>query len=367
MSIGKTPKEIVSFINTEKVQVVDLRFMDFPGLWQHFSIPAYVLDEEVFEKGLGFDGSSIRGWQAINESDMLVKPVADTAFVDPFLTAKTLVVICNICDPLTGEDYTRDPRNISRKAEAFLKGTGLADVPYFGPECEFFIFDDIRYDQNEHEGYYHIDSAEGRWNTGRQENPNLGYTVVADADSGNVWTFNDARKMVCCLKWDRFEHNFSNLLDLGGENMARMKWSPAKEKKGPVILGLETETYEAKGDRFTFKGSGGRGGFISGGGKTENIDFTVYTARKIVTNSKLLKVLCQMETIPIMGGVPLRQTSYYPNRNPKILRVRFDTSAARKISDDKKLWAIPKYKTVVTVTEVASQTDKAFIKDLLGE
>ncbi len=130
--------------------------------------------EEAFEKGLGFDGSSIRGWQAINESDMLVKPVADTAFVDPFLTAKTLVVICNICDPLTGEDYTRDPRNIARKAEAFLKGTGLADIPYFGPECEFFIFDDIRYDQNEHEGYYHIDSAEGRWNTGRKEDPNLG-------------------------------------------------------------------------------------------------------------------------------------------------------------------------------------------------
>jgi len=177
MSIGKTPKEIVSFIATEKVEVVDLRFMDFPGLWQHFSVPARELTEEVFEKGLGFDGSSIRGWQAINESDMLVKPVADTAFVDPFLAAKTLAVICNICDPLTGEDYTRDPRNIARKAEAFLKGTGLADVPYFGPECEFFIFDDIRYDQNEHEGYYHIDSVEGRWNTGRQENPNLGYKI----------------------------------------------------------------------------------------------------------------------------------------------------------------------------------------------
>ena len=108
---------------------------------------------------------------------MLVKPVADTAFVDPFLAAKTLVVVCNICDPITGEDYTRDPRNIARKAEAFLKGTGLADTPYFGPECEFFIFDDIRYDQNEHEGYYHIDSAEGRWNTGREENPNLGYKI----------------------------------------------------------------------------------------------------------------------------------------------------------------------------------------------
>ena len=129
MSIGKTPKEIVSFIATEKVEVVDLRFMDFPGLWQHFSIPARELTEEVFEKGLGFDGSSIRGWQAINESDMLVKPVADTAFVDPFLAAKTLAVICNICDPLTGEDYTRDPRNIARKAEAFLKGTGIADTP----------------------------------------------------------------------------------------------------------------------------------------------------------------------------------------------------------------------------------------------
>src|SRR5512136_1419265 len=177
MSETKTAKDIVSMIKTEKVEVVDLRFMDFPGLWQHFSIPARELTEEVFEKGLGFDGSSIRGWQAINESDMLVKPVADTAFVDPFLAAKTLVVVCNICDPLTGEDYTRDPRNISRKAEAFLKGTGIADTPFFGPECEFFIFDDIRYDQNEHEGYFHIDSAEGRWNTGRQENPNLGYKI----------------------------------------------------------------------------------------------------------------------------------------------------------------------------------------------
>ena len=114
--------------------------MDFPGLWQHFSIPARELTEEVFEKGLGFDGSSIRGWQAINESDMLVKPVADTAFVDPFLAAKTLVVICNICDPLTGEDYTRDPRNIARKAEAFLKGTGLADTPYLRPRVRVLHF-----------------------------------------------------------------------------------------------------------------------------------------------------------------------------------------------------------------------------------
>ena len=177
MGIGKTPKEIIAFMEKEKVEVVDLRFMDFPGIWQHFSVPARELSEEAFEKGLGFDGSSIRGWQAINESDMLVKPVPDTCFVDPFLQAKTLVAICNIADPLTGEDYTRDPRNIARKAEAFVKGTGLADVAYFGPEAEFFVFDDIRYDQNEHEGYYHIDSIEGRWNSGRKEDPNLGYKI----------------------------------------------------------------------------------------------------------------------------------------------------------------------------------------------
>ncbi|NQY73186.1 MAG: type I glutamate--ammonia ligase [Candidatus Margulisbacteria bacterium] len=171
----KTPKEVVDFIAKENIQVVDFRFMDFPGLWQHFSIPSREVDEQLFEDGLGFDGSSIRGWQAINESDMLVKPVAETAFVDPFLHAKTLVINCNIGDPITGEDYTRDPRNIAKKAEAYLKGSGLGDTVYFGPEAEFFIFDDVRFDQNEHEGYYHLDSSEGRWNSGKVENPNLGY------------------------------------------------------------------------------------------------------------------------------------------------------------------------------------------------
>ncbi|MDD5678060.1 MAG: type I glutamate--ammonia ligase [Kiritimatiellae bacterium] len=173
----KTPRDIVTFIQKEKVEVVDLRFMDFPGLWQHFSVPAREMKEETFEKGLGFDGSSIRGWQVINESDMLVKPVPETAFVDPFFKDKTLVLICNICDPITGEDYTRDPRNIARKAEAYLKSTGLADVASIGPEAEFFIFDDVRFDQNSHEGYYHIDSNEGQWNTGRIENPNSGYKI----------------------------------------------------------------------------------------------------------------------------------------------------------------------------------------------
>ena len=175
MNVLKTPKDVIDLIKDEGIEIIDLRFMDFPGLWQHFSIPIRELKEDTFEEGLGFDGSSIRGWQVINESDMLVKPVPETAFIDPFCTAKTLVISCNICDPVTGEDYTRDPRNIARKAENYLKTLGIADIAYFGPEAEFFVFDDIRFDQNEHEGYYHIDSVEGRWNTGRIEDPNLGY------------------------------------------------------------------------------------------------------------------------------------------------------------------------------------------------
>ena len=171
----KTAKDAVKYIKEEGIEIVDFRFMDFPGLWQHFSTIPREIDEKVFDEGLGFDGSSIRGWQAINESDMLVKPVPESAFVDPFFKAKTLVFICNICDPVTGEDYTRDPRNIARKADNYLKTLGVADTAYFGPEAEFFIFDDIRFDQNEHEGYYHIDSVEGRWNTGKAEEPNLGY------------------------------------------------------------------------------------------------------------------------------------------------------------------------------------------------
>ena len=171
----KNEKDAVDFIKKEGVEVVDLRFMDFPGLWQHFSVPAREITEGTFSEGVGFDGSSIRGWQSINESDMLVKPVPETAFIDPFFSSKTLVFICNICDPVTGEDYTRDPRNIARKAENYLKNTGIGDTAYFGPEAEFFVFDDIRFDQNEHEGYYFIDSIEGRWNSGREENPNLGY------------------------------------------------------------------------------------------------------------------------------------------------------------------------------------------------
>src|SRR6185312_1378826 len=142
-----------------------------------FTIPAETLEEHVFEEGLGFDGSSIRGWQAINESDMLVVPQADTAVLDPFTTLPTIGMICNIQDPITREDYSRDPRNVARKAVNYLKSTGIADTCYIGPEAEFFIFDDIRFDQRANEGYYHIDSIEGEWNRGRVESPNLGYKL----------------------------------------------------------------------------------------------------------------------------------------------------------------------------------------------
>jgi glutamine synthetase len=155
--------------------MVDLRFMDFPGLWQHFSVPASELDEGSFEDGFGFDGSSIRGWQPINASDMLVIPDAATAKIDPFFTIPTLVLICNIVDPVTREPYTRDPRYIAQKAENYLKSTGIGDTVFIGPEAEFFIFDDIRFESSRHGAFYAIDSIEGSWNTGRDECPNLGY------------------------------------------------------------------------------------------------------------------------------------------------------------------------------------------------
>jgi len=170
-----TPKEVVKFAKEQGVRMVDLKFMDFPGMWQHFTVPISQLEEVSFEDGFGFDGSSIRGWQAIHASDMLVIPDHTTAVMDPFTATPTLSLICNIVDPITKEKYTRDPRNITQKAEAYLKSTGSADTAYFGPEAEFFIFDDIRYDQRENCGYYYINSVEGQWNTGAEENPNLGY------------------------------------------------------------------------------------------------------------------------------------------------------------------------------------------------
>ena len=169
-----TPKELLEYAKKNKVEMVDLKFVDFPGTWQHFGIPTSELHEKLFEEGSGFDGSSIRGWQAINDSDMLVIPDPDTAFIDPFMKIPTLSMTCNVMDPITRELYHKDPRHIAQKAEAHLKSTGIGDVAYFGPEAEFFIFDGVRFDQNTHSGYYFIESEEGIWNSG-QQGGNLGY------------------------------------------------------------------------------------------------------------------------------------------------------------------------------------------------
>jgi glutamine synthetase len=171
------PREVLAMCREKEVKAVDLRFVDFLGAWQHFTIPVGKLEEDVFEDGLGFDGSSIRGWQAINESDMLLVPVPDTAFVDPFTAVPTLVMVCNVQDPITREDYSRDPRHIARKAANYLKSTRIADTCFIGPEAEFFVFDDVRFDQNAHEGYFHLDSVEAEWNRGREELPNLGHKL----------------------------------------------------------------------------------------------------------------------------------------------------------------------------------------------
>lgn len=177
----KSIERVTKLIKSHKIEIVDLKFNDLPGLWQHFSIPVselYEIDDPVksiWLEGIGFDGSSIRGFQKIQESDMILIPDADTAILDPVTKIPTLSIICDIYDPLTKRPYTRDPRYIAKKAERFLKETGIADISYWGPEMEFFIFDDIRFDQTENAGYYFLDSIEGDWNTGRAENPNLGY------------------------------------------------------------------------------------------------------------------------------------------------------------------------------------------------
>ena len=168
------PKEILKFVKDKDVKILDLRFTDLPGLWHHVSYPIGEFSESSFEEGFGMDGSSIRGWAAIHESDMLLIPDPNFFMLDPFTEAPTLVMIADVIDPVTKQRYDRDPRYIAKKAEMYLGSTGLADTAYFGAEDEFFIFDNIRFDQKENLGFYFIDAEEGRWNSGRKEN-NLGY------------------------------------------------------------------------------------------------------------------------------------------------------------------------------------------------
>ena len=176
MAKSESPNDnVLKYIKSNGVKFVDLKFMDFPGQWQHFTVPVTQFDEGSFEDGFGFDGSSIRGWKPINESDMLIIPDPKTMFVDPFIEQPTISLICDVYEPATKEKYTRCPRNIAQKAEAYLISTGIADTVYYGPEAEFFIFDDVRFDSQPNSQFYFVDSIEGRWNSGKDEAPNLGY------------------------------------------------------------------------------------------------------------------------------------------------------------------------------------------------
>jgi len=236
-----TPKDVLKMIKEKNIVFVDLRFMDFPGLQQHFTFPVSEINEEVFESGIGFDGSSIRGWQSIHESDMLVLPDPRTAFVDPFSNIPTLVLYCNILDPITKERYTRDPRNIAQKAENYLLSTGLADTCYIGPEAEFFIFDDIRFDQTPNSGYYFIDSNEGIWNSGRDEKPNLGYKLrykegyfpIPPSDE----TYNIRSEMVklmldCGINVECHHHEVAT----GGQAEIDMRYAPLTQMADQLTL-----------------------------------------------------------------------------------------------------------------------------------
>ena len=178
MTLGcKTSKDVMKAIKDHDVQMVDIRFTDMPGMWQHTSYPTQVFEQDAIDDGLGFDGSSIRGFKVINEFDMLLQPDPTTAFIDPFMAHKTLVMIADIKDPVTKEFYSRDPRGIAKKAEAYLKSSGIGDTAYFGPEAEFFVFDNVQYGTGQQYSSYTVDSREGHWNTNRDEGPNLGYKI----------------------------------------------------------------------------------------------------------------------------------------------------------------------------------------------
>ncbi len=191
-----SPKEMLEYVKANDIKMVDVRFTDLPGTQQHFTVPAVVLDEGAFEEGLGFDGSSVRGFQTIDQSDMIVFPDPSSAFVDPTLKVPTLAVLCDISDPITRQPYSRDPRNIARKAEAFLKSSGIADTCYMGPEAEFFLFTDVRYASDTNTAMYAVDSPEAWWNSptaggGVQIPPKRGYFPLPPAD-----TLQDVRSQI---------------------------------------------------------------------------------------------------------------------------------------------------------------------------
>ncbi len=229
------PADVIKEIKDKGIIFVDFRFMDFPGLQQHFTLPAGLVDEDIFEDGLGFDGSSIRGWQGIHESDMLVVPDPETATLDPFSDLPTLILFCNILDPITKERYTRDPRNIAIKAVAYMESLGIGDRAVFGPEAEFFIFDDIRFETNSYSSFHMVDSREGIWNSAADEMPNLGYKLrhkegyfpVPPADSMHNLRSEMVKLMLDCgLEVEAHHHEVATAgqaeIDLKFDTLVRM-------------------------------------------------------------------------------------------------------------------------------------------------
>ncbi|MFW5982556.1 MAG: type I glutamate--ammonia ligase [Candidatus Brocadiia bacterium] len=233
--------DVMHIMEEEDVEVVDLRFMDLPGLWQHFSVPADMIDAEALESGFGIDGSSMRGWRSISESDMVIFPDPDTAVMDPFSQTPTLIINCNIADPITKENYARDPRFTAIKAEKYLQTSGIGDTAYFGPEPEFFVFDEVRYDSRQNSSHYFVDSVEGHWNTGRKESPNLGYKMrskegyfpVAPADSMQELR-NDMVKLMgkCGLEVECHHHEVAS----GGQAEIDLKYNTLLKMADQLLI-----------------------------------------------------------------------------------------------------------------------------------
>ena len=232
---------VLDIIARENVTMVDFKFMDFPGQWQHTTIPVSHFSAGTFEEGLGFDGSSLRGFKNIHESDMLIIPDPSTALIDPFVKEKTLSLVCDIYEPLTREKYERCPRNIAQKAEAYLAQTGIADTAYFGPEAEFFIFDDVRYANMPNHSFYLLDSVEGVWNTGRDEGPNLaykprakeGYFPVPPTDHLNDLRNEMVRVMIeCGLDVEAQHHEVAS----GGQAEIDLRYQPLVKASDQLLL-----------------------------------------------------------------------------------------------------------------------------------
>jgi len=238
----ETAQEVLKMIQDQDIKIVDLKFIDMPGIWQHCSFYRDLIDEDAFTDGVAFDGSSIRGWKAINESDMMMVPDPKTAWIDPFMEEPTLSMICSIKEPRSGEWYSRDPRSIAQKAIDYLASTGIGDVAFFGPEAEFFVFEDVRFDQTENKGFYYVDSVEGRWNSGSLEpGGNLaykpgykqGYFPVAPTDTLQDMRTEMLLTMAACgVPIEKHHHEVAT----GGQNELGIRFAPLVESADNLMI-----------------------------------------------------------------------------------------------------------------------------------